>query len=58
MVLGGDHPLGPPLIHDLEKKGYIVIASVATLHAAEALEGKSSGYVRALILDPTEVRYS
>ncbi|KAL0061040.1 hypothetical protein AAF712_012161 [Marasmius tenuissimus] len=54
VVLGGDTPLGHPLILDLEKKGYIVIASVASSDAAETLERKSHGYVRALVLDPSE----
>ncbi|KAI0820215.1 hypothetical protein BC628DRAFT_1423141 [Trametes gibbosa] len=54
VVLGGDSPLGLPLIQDLEKKGYIVIASVSTPEGVEDLEGKCHGYVRALVLDPTE----
>ncbi len=56
MVLGGDAPLGLPLISDLERKGYIVIASVSTPGAADLLERQSHGFVRALVLDPTEVR--
>lgn len=55
MILGGDTPLGRPLIFDLEKKGYIVIASVSTPEAADALEHQCNGYVRALVLDPNEV---
>ena len=55
MILGGDNPLAYPLIRDLEKKGFIVIASVSTTQAAEELEQNSHGYVRALVLDPTEV---
>ncbi|KAF7970220.1 hypothetical protein HWV62_24750 [Athelia sp. TMB] len=54
VVLGGDHPLAAALIKDLEDKGYIIITSVATLEAAEALESTTHGYVRALILDPSE----
>ncbi|KAI0332567.1 hypothetical protein GY45DRAFT_1246518 [Cubamyces sp. BRFM 1775] len=53
-VLGGDSPLGIPLIQDLEKKGYVVIASVSTPEAVEQIESKCHGYVRALVLDPTE----
>jgi hypothetical protein len=56
VVLGADRPLGLPLIADFEKKGYIVIASVATAEAVDALEHKSHGYVRALVLDPADVR--
>ena len=56
MVLGGDSPLGLPLILDLEKKGYIVVTSVSAPEAVEKIESKCRGYVRALVLDPTEVR--
>jgi hypothetical protein len=41
---------------ELEKSGYIVVASVATPEAVDALEQQCHGYVRALVLDPTEVR--
>ncbi|THH17127.1 hypothetical protein EW146_g3643 [Bondarzewia mesenterica] len=44
VILGGDIPLALPLILDLEKKGYIVIASVATPEAADEIENKSGGY--------------
>lgn len=54
VVLGGDSPLGLPLILDLEKKGYIVITSVATPEAVDEIESKCHGYVRALVLDPAE----
>ncbi|RDX47034.1 hypothetical protein OH76DRAFT_1406420 [Lentinus brumalis] len=54
VVLGGDTPLGLPLILDLEKKGYIVITSVAAPEAVDEIESKAHGYVRALVLDPTE----
>ncbi|KAL0946791.1 hypothetical protein HGRIS_012964 [Hohenbuehelia grisea] len=55
VVLGGDTPLGLPLILELERKGYIVITSVSTPEAVEFIEGHCHGYVRALVLDPTEV---
>ncbi|KAF9469250.1 hypothetical protein BDZ94DRAFT_1303744 [Collybia nuda] len=54
VVLGGDTPLALPLILGLEKKGYIVIASVSTPEAVSALEQRCEGYVRALVLDPHE----
>ncbi|KIM79608.1 hypothetical protein PILCRDRAFT_823146 [Piloderma croceum F 1598] len=54
VVLGGDHPLALPLIVDLEKKGYIVIASVSTLEAVETIEHRCNGYVRVLVLNPDE----
>lgn len=56
VVLGGDHPLALPLIVDLEKRGYIVITSVHALEVIETIEHKCNGYVRALVLDPDEVR--
>ncbi|KZV69046.1 hypothetical protein PENSPDRAFT_652731 [Peniophora sp. CONT] len=52
VVLGGDTPLALTLIHELEQKGYIVIASASTSEAASEIEHKSHGYVRALVLDP------
>jgi hypothetical protein len=55
VVLGGDKPLALPLILDLEKKGYIVVASVSTSHAVDELESKTHGYVRGLVLDPVDV---
>ncbi|EKM82586.1 hypothetical protein AGABI1DRAFT_52867 [Agaricus bisporus var. burnettii JB137-S8] len=54
VVLGADSPFGLPLILDLEKKGYIVIASVATPEDVEPLERQTQGYVKALVLDPYE----
>ncbi|KAF8226776.1 hypothetical protein L208DRAFT_1393274 [Tricholoma matsutake] len=54
VVLGGDTPLALPLIRGLEKKGFVVIASVATPEAVEALERRCQGFVKALVLDPHE----
>ena len=51
-MLGGDTPLAFTLIHELEQKGYIVIASASTSDAASEIEHASNGYVRALVLDP------
>jgi len=51
-------PFGPRLIADLEKNGYIVITSVSTPEAVDATENVCHGYVRALVLDPNEVRTS
>ena len=56
VVLGGDTPYGPPIIQEFEKKGYIVIASVSNSDAVEALESHCHGFVKALVLDPFEVR--
>lgn len=58
VVLGGDHPLGLPLILELEKKGYIVIASVSSVEAIGTIENRGHGFVRALVLDPNEVCFS
>ena len=55
-MLGGDNPVALPLILALEKKGFIVIASVATPEAIDELEHAGKGYVKALVLDPFEVR--
>lgn len=55
VVLGGDRPIGLPLILDLEKKGYIVITSVESSAAVESIESKTHGYVRALVLEPINV---
>lgn len=54
-MLGGDTPLGPPIVAGLEKEGYIVITSVASTNAVTSLESIGNGYVRALVLDPAEV---
>ena len=56
VVLGGDRPIGLPLILDLEKKGYIVITSVGDSASVESIESKTHGYVRALVLEPANVR--
>jgi hypothetical protein len=55
-VLGADDPLALPLILALEKKGFIIIASVASPEAVDELERAGKGYVKALVLDPFEVR--
>jgi hypothetical protein len=55
VILGGDHPLGLPLIVELEKQGYIVITSVSSASSVDVVERACQGYVRALVLDPCEV---
>lgn len=42
---------------EFEKQGYIVIASVSSPEAISDIESKGHGYIRALILDPNEVRF-
>ncbi|KAJ7102449.1 hypothetical protein B0H15DRAFT_898709 [Mycena belliarum] len=54
VVLGGDTTLALPLILELERKGYIVIASVSNADFGENLERRCRGYVRALVMDPNE----
>lgn len=56
VVLGGDTPYALPTILDLERKGYIVIASVSNSEAIDILEAQCRGYVKAQVLDPFEVR--
>ena len=55
VVLGADTLAGPALVHSLEKRGYVVIASCATTEATEMLEKRSKGFVRALVLRPQDV---
>jgi len=55
VVLGGDTPYALPAILELEKKGYIVIASVSSSDAIDILESQCRGYVKAHVLDPFEV---
>ncbi|KAI5124295.1 hypothetical protein M0805_008903 [Coniferiporia weirii] len=54
VVLGGDTPLGRPLISGLENEGYIVITSVSNPDAVAEIEACGNGYVRALVFDPCE----
>ena len=56
VVLGADTPYGQPLVQELNSKNFIVIASTSTAEAADALTRKYAGYVRGLVLDPSDVR--
>lgn len=59
VILGADAvPYGPSVVRDLQRNGYIVLASVFSGEAADDLERDTEGYVRALVLDPEEVRAS
>ena len=42
----------------LEATGYIVVTSVSSPESVSAIESKSHGFIRALVLDPNEVRQS
>jgi len=52
VVLGADHPLGLPICASLEKQGYIVIATTSAPTYASKLTKMSTGYLRALSLEP------
>lgn len=41
---------------EFETQGYIVITSVSSPEAVSDIESKGHGYIRALVLDPNEVR--
>lgn len=43
---------------EFEKQGYIVVTSVSSTDAVSDIESRGHGYIRALILDPNEVRLS
>lgn len=51
IVLGADSDLGRQLVHDLERSGFIVIASVAS---PDAVFTSRAGYTRVLVLDPAQ----
>lgn len=56
VLLGADSPLGHLVIHDLRANDYIVIASVSTPESVSEVERLGKGFVKALVLDPTDVR--
>lgn len=47
--------LGETLALDLEKRGFVVIATVREAKDVEVLEKKSRGWIKVLVLDSTEV---
>lgn len=54
VLLGADSPLGHLVIHDLRANDYIVIASVSTPESVSEVERLGKGFVKALVLDPTD----
>ncbi|KAI0273417.1 hypothetical protein BC834DRAFT_853716 [Gloeopeniophorella convolvens] len=54
VVLGADLEPARQLALALEKKGFIIIASVSVPEAVDELEHAGKGYVRALVLNPYE----
>ncbi|POY70156.1 hypothetical protein BMF94_6739 [Rhodotorula taiwanensis] len=54
VVLGADSPHGRELALDLERRGFVVIATVADPANVDALERSSRGWLKVLVLDPHE----
>lgn len=54
VLLGADSPLGHLLIQDLRANDYIVVASVSTPESVSEIEKLGKGFVKALVLDPTD----
>ena len=52
LVLGADG-VAAELALELESRGFVVIATVASPHQVDALEKRSRGNLKALVLDPT-----
>ncbi|SGY77514.1 BQ5605_C005g03657 [Microbotryum silenes-dioicae] len=51
LVLGCDSPLFADLALDLEARGFVVIATVSNPNAVDALEKRSRGWLKVLVLD-------
>ncbi|KAG8913074.1 hypothetical protein FRC00_003116 [Tulasnella sp. 408] len=58
VLLGADSPLGHLVIQDLRANDYIVIASVSAPESVSEVERLGKGYVKALVLDPTDCALS
>ncbi|KIO32470.1 hypothetical protein M407DRAFT_241378 [Tulasnella calospora MUT 4182] len=54
VLLGADSPLGHLVIQDLRANDYIVIASVSAPESVSEVERLGKGFVKALVLDPTD----
>jgi NAD(P)-dependent dehydrogenase (short-subunit alcohol dehydrogenase family) len=54
VLLGADHLFGLALARDLVSRGYVVIASVSRAELADELESHGAGFIRALVLNPTD----
>ncbi|GAA5910290.1 uncharacterized protein JCM6883_001143 [Sporobolomyces salmoneus] len=54
LVLGADSTEGREIALDLEKKGWVVIATVSDPDEVERLERQGRGWIKVLVLDPTE----
>lgn len=54
LVLGCGDPLIAELALDLETRGFVVLASVSQAAQVDPLERRSRGFLKALVLDPSE----
>ncbi|GAA5922587.1 hypothetical protein JCM3775_005782 [Rhodotorula graminis] len=54
VVLGAETPHGRDLALDLERRGFVVVATVADPREVDVLEKLSRGWLKALVLDPNE----
>ncbi|GAA5891053.1 hypothetical protein JCM8208_003148 [Rhodotorula glutinis] len=54
VVLGADSPHGRDLALDLERRGFVVVATVADPREVDVLDKLSRGWLKALVLDPNE----
>ncbi|GAA5919355.1 hypothetical protein JCM5296_000188 [Sporobolomyces johnsonii] len=54
LVLGADSPAGRELALDLERRGFVVVATVRDPNEVDALEKTSRGWIKVLVLDPSE----
>jgi len=55
LVLGADSIEGREIALDLEKKGWVVIATVSDPDQVDRLERQGRGWIKVLVLDPSEV---
>lgn len=56
VLVPGAEGLGREIALDLERRGYVVIATVRDPREVDVLERKSRGWMKVLVLDPTDVR--
>ncbi|GAA5848242.1 hypothetical protein JCM8547_004452 [Rhodosporidiobolus lusitaniae] len=54
VVLGADGPVGRELALEMERRGFVVIATVRNPNEVDVLERMSRGWLKALVLDPNE----
>ncbi|GAA5960592.1 hypothetical protein JCM8115_003237, partial [Rhodotorula mucilaginosa] len=54
VVLGAESPHGREIALDLERRGFVVVATVADPADVDSLERTSRGWLKVLVLDPKE----